>query len=179
MTRLERWYRRRFEPHSEGYLFRQADREVIFTRDEVEGFASEWRRLWLSPWLWGGWLVLGVVPPLLFWLGWLQGKGMPVAVVSLLASVTLAVCLFYAQRAAAEAAFHRPSVGPGRGWPLRESPYREIWGIAYAIFLLAIVRVESPLRWVVVIIAGAALAWCSVRLILWWVRRMRGAAGSA
>ena len=64
---LERWYLRRFREVEGGYIFNQWGCDVRFTEAEVAELRSEWQRLWLSPWLWGGWLAFGVALPMLLY----------------------------------------------------------------------------------------------------------------
>lgn len=69
---LEERFRRQFRPDGAGYRFVRRGREVAFSADEVEEFVAEWRRLWLNPLLWSGWLLIGVGGP---W--WLAARGFP------------------------------------------------------------------------------------------------------
>ena len=74
MNLLEHWYVSRFRPVAGGYLFEQWGCDVHFSEAEVTELRAEWRRIWLSPWLWGGWLALGVaVPALLYARGAVAG----------------------------------------------------------------------------------------------------------
>lgn len=59
MNLLEHWYVSRFRPVAGGYLFEQWGCDVHFSEAEVTELRAEWRRIWLSPWLWGGWVVGG------------------------------------------------------------------------------------------------------------------------
>lgn len=91
MKPLERWYLSRFTPVEDGYLFRQWGCDVHFSKAEVEDLRAEWRRLWFSPWLWGGWLTLGVaVPILLYARGSVAGAIALAGVLGLMLLVTLA-----------------------------------------------------------------------------------------
>jgi hypothetical protein len=65
---LEDRFRRQFRAEGTGYVFRLHGHDVAFSADEVEEFVEDWKLLWLAPWLWAGWLLIGVVAPL--WLAW-------------------------------------------------------------------------------------------------------------
>ncbi|MGV3455789.1 hypothetical protein [Sphingomonas sp.] len=91
MNLLEHWYVSRFRPVAGGYLFEQWGCDVHFSEAEVTELRAEWRRIWLSPWLWGGWLALGVaVPALLYARGAVAGAIALAGVLALMLVVTLA-----------------------------------------------------------------------------------------
>ena len=118
MQLLEEHFLRKFEPHDGGYLFHQADRSVLFTRAEVEGFVAARRRTWSNPWLWGGWLLIGVAVPVMLGLSGGEYSGEQAVLLALVSTVVLAVVLNHAESGAADAAQARATVGPGKGKPV-------------------------------------------------------------
>lgn len=104
MNRIEAWYLKRFRPADDGYLFTQWGHDVHLSAEEVAALMAEWRGIWLNPFLWGGWLALGVALP-----GWLylRGSGIPAFMVALLFGVMMLVTLAYAYGRANELAKER------------------------------------------------------------------------
>ncbi|MCA1196597.1 hypothetical protein K9B35_01315 [Sphingomonas sp. R647] len=92
MTTLENWYLRRFTPAEDGFTFTQWGYDVRLSRVEVAELLGEWRRVWLSPYLWGGWLLLGVALPILLSV---RGSSVPAFMVALLFGVIMVVTLVY------------------------------------------------------------------------------------
>ncbi len=90
MTTFENWYLRRFTPVEDGFTFTQWGYDVHLSRAEVAELLAEWRRVWLSPYIWGGWLLLGVALPTLLYV---RGSSVPAFMVALLFGVIMAVTL--------------------------------------------------------------------------------------
>lgn len=163
MNWLEVRFRRKFVPHGDDYLFQQVDREVIFDAEDVELLAADWRRYWLNPWLWGamllslGWAVASIR------LNLLDGYLIFPFLIACLILLCGLVSLWVAQRGPAETAFTRPSVGPGHKWP---SYWRDIFGIALALFWLGIVKPDGLLGYWGYVFWGSALVFYAVRLLL-------------
>lgn len=93
MTTFESWYLRRFTPVEDGFTFTQWGYDVHLSRAEVAELLAGWRRVWLSPYVWGGWLLLGVVLPTLLYV---RGSSVPAFMVALLFGVILIVTLVHA-----------------------------------------------------------------------------------
>jgi len=170
MTWLEDRFRWRFEPHGDGFLFQQVDREVIFDREEVEQLVADWRRYWLSPLLWGAFLLIGVALPAVYWLWGIQTGSVTVLIVSGLTIVGVLVTLWVAQRGPDEAAFMHKSVGPGRG---RNGYGGDIFTVVMALVWLGILRADGFWGNWPFWLWGAALAISLMRIIrrLWRQRR--------
>jgi len=90
---LEALYLKRFRPVDDGYLFSRWGHPVHLSSSEVEALVADWRRIWLNPFLWGGWLTLGVALP--SWL-YLRGSGVAAFMVALLFGVMMLVTLVHA-----------------------------------------------------------------------------------
>ncbi|MDF7774634.1 hypothetical protein P1X14_05195 [Sphingomonas sp. AOB5] len=138
---IEDRFRRKFERRPEGYLYRQSDREVILTREEVEDLVAEWRRYWHSPILWGGWMLFGIVLPFIAITADLEHRDLAI-IAGGLANVVPVVMLAYAWRGPTELAFTRPSVGPGRG---ATGVITEIIGFMFGLLQLGMVDERSGL----------------------------------
>jgi hypothetical protein len=131
MNLFERRFRRKFTPQGDGYLFRQWNRDVQFSADEVEALVAQWRRYWASPAIWAGWLFFGVAVPLLL------THAMPglAAVMAVVVNIAIVVLLVHGEMIPNGAAEMRVVVGPGRG---RRQPsiYDNLFGIGFALFWL-------------------------------------------
>jgi hypothetical protein len=64
MSFLEQRFLRQFREDGDGYVVIRRGREVRFSPTEVAELLKEWRLLWRAPWLWTGWLMIGVIAPL-------------------------------------------------------------------------------------------------------------------
>jgi hypothetical protein len=65
MGLFEDRFRRKFRREGGGYLFRHWQFDVPFSDAEVEAMVAQWRFYSANPFFWFGWVVLGVVAPLL------------------------------------------------------------------------------------------------------------------
>lgn len=110
---LETWYLKRFSPVDDGYVFIQWGHAVHLSVGEVEALVTDWRKIWLNPFLWGGWLALGVALP-----GWLylRGSGLAACMVALLFGVMMLVTLVYAHRRVNELAEDRVPIEAARSF---------------------------------------------------------------
>lgn len=132
MRLLENRFRRQFHSDGAGYVFVRRGHEVRFTADEAEGFVAEWRRLWLNPLLWGGWLLIGVGGP--YWLA--QRNFAPGAwTLGLVAAGLVAMVLLQAllrPREAAEARLpDEPSAVAQTENPWHALTLTIVWGLAF------------------------------------------------
>lgn len=162
---LEERFRRKFEPHGDGFLYRQVNREVIFDCDDVETLVADWRRYWFSPWLWGGLLLFGIALPAIVTIWGLPGW----EVTLLIAAFTwlaFLVSLGVAISGPDDAARKLESVGPGHGrtmiwghlliilmallqlWQVRPDRLVGNWGylIWGGLLLVSLVQVVQALR---------------------------------
>lgn len=110
---LEAWYLKRFSPVGDGYQFIQWGHAVLLSVGEVEALVTDWRKIWLNPFLWGGWLALGVALP-----GWLylRGSGVAAFMVALLFGVMMLVTLVHAHRRVNELAEDRVPIEAARSF---------------------------------------------------------------
>ena len=130
MYRLESWYLKRFEPVEDGYLFTQWGHRVHLSSSEVEALVTDWRKIWLNPFLWGGWLALGVALPT--WL-YLRGSGIAAFMVALLFGVMMLVTLVHAHRRVNELAEERVPIEAARSFQASQP----IWPSALLMAVLA------------------------------------------
>jgi hypothetical protein len=169
MNPLERRYRSKFTPDGADFTFVQWEQEVRFTRAEVEEILAEWRRLWLSPVLWTGWLMVGVALPIVLGMRGYQAGAITLAGVSALA---LVVVLVHGERRANDWAeqravfpFPQASEKP-REWDWRWSL---LWIIAGSIFVIGDDKDGFRIVWAFLI---AVHVWVFARgLWRWWRQR--------
>jgi len=92
---FERWFRNRFVPDGDGYLYWVREGAVRFDAGEVDALVAQRRRIVTHPLLWTGWVVLGIALPL-----WLIRQGdIPEALgiaLAVVVNVSLVVTLAYA-----------------------------------------------------------------------------------
>lgn len=169
---LERWYLRRFREVEGGYIFKQWGCDVHFTDAEVAGLRAEWRRLWLSPWLWGGWLVFGVaLPILLYERGTVAGAFALGGVLGLMMVVTLVHTHFRVN----DRAQQRVTIAEARD----ERGRQYSWSVSIVFVVMASIMFWREEGWL-------ALAWLAVgalhafflALTLWRYWRARSAVAS-
>lgn len=98
---LEKLFLRQFQADGADYVIVRRGQKARFSATEVLHFLEEWRLLWLAKWLWGGWLVIGVVAPL--WLVW-RGYGAGAFALSFVATGFMVAVLTPVWRKPVEAA---------------------------------------------------------------------------
>jgi len=170
MNRIEAWYLRRFRPADDGYRFTQWGHDVQLSTDEVEALLAEWRRIWLNPFLWGGWLALGVALP-----GWLYLRGASIAafMVALLFGVMMLVTLVYAYGRANELAKERVPIEAVHSF--RTSQPAWLTALAMAV-LSAQWSLKAQGIWFWVFAAALAFSTAILLRTLWRWWRARSAA---
>lgn len=170
---LERRFRRKFEPHGDGFLYRQVDRAVIFDRDDVEMLVTDWRRYWFSPWLWGTLLLFGAALPAIVMIWSLPGWEVTLLIAAF-TWLTFLVSLGVAVSGPDDAASKLESVGPGRGPGFYGS---DMFWIGMVLFQLAMVKPDGLFgNWGYLIWAVCLLSFV-VRLTRgFWKRRLETSA---
>ena len=175
---LERRFRRKFERHGDGWLFRQWDRDVLFSDAEVEAFVAQWRLLWGTSLFWAGWVVLGIAAPLA--LGWSDmAYGVEAGILlAVTVNAAMGVMLVHGERIPNAAAEMSVDAGPGYGAGPKPSPvWFDLLFMFFAIVILWQGRRDGYdwMEWLWVLLfllyAGSLLK----RGIAWWRRRAAAA----
>lgn len=130
VQQLERWYLRRFKPTEDGFAFTQWGYDVHMSHAEVAQLRVDWRRVWMNPFLWGGWLALGVAFPAILYL---RGSGVAAFMVALLFGVMMLVTLVHAHRRVNELAEERVPIEAARSFQASQP----IWPSALLMAVLA------------------------------------------
>ncbi|MEP9357778.1 hypothetical protein [Sphingomonas sp. KR3-1] len=126
MPIFERWFRSRFVPEGDSYLYWVREGAVRFEPGDVEALVAEWRQIVANPLVWVGWVLLGAALPL--WMIWqggdVQAFGIALAVV---ANTALVVTLVYADGVVGRAAETRMLDRPDEGVPQPSLVANLIW----------------------------------------------------
>src|SRR6478609_918391 len=116
MNILEAQFRRQFQAEGAGYRFVRDGQEVGFSAEEVETFVEEWARLWLAPWLWGGWLLVGVAAPFLLARNGYDGGAWTLGMLAAMFMVAVLVPVLQKPGQAADARLTGEPEGSGDPW---------------------------------------------------------------
>lgn len=164
---LEKLFLRQFQADGADYVIVRRGQEARFSATEVMHFIEEWRLLWLAKWLWGGWLLIGVMVPL--WLTW-RGYGAGAFALAFVAGAFMVAVLTPVWRKPVDAAELRLPPEPEDGRKYGEAP--ALWKVIFfgGIFLVSSVAVwntgvSDPSSWRLLFIWAAAFA---INAWQWW-----------